>query len=118
MYHLVGYEKANGDVPIEMFLDSLPLKLREKTMRSLSVLEEFGTQLRGDSTRCLRDGIFELRSRFGSDITRIMYFFVAGKTIVLTHGFIKKSQKTPREAIRRALRYKKDGEERFGNVDL
>lgn len=43
MYHLVGYEKANGDVPIEMFLDSLPLKLREKTMRSLSVLEEFGT---------------------------------------------------------------------------
>lgn len=50
-------------------------------------------------SRHLDDGIFELRTVQGSDITRVLYFFVAGGEIVLTHGFVKKTQKTPAREI-------------------
>ena len=44
----------------------------------------------------------------GSDITRVLYFFVAGGEIVLTHGFVKKTQKTPAREIERAKRIRED----------
>ena len=37
-----------------------------------------------------------------------MYFFYDGKKAVLTHGFIKKTQKTPKKEIDRAIRYKEE----------
>ena len=111
MYEMVFYERANGEVPAQEFLDSLPIKLREKTLRSLALLQELGPQLRGEEAEYIRDGLFELRTQFGSDITRIIYFFFVGRKIVVTSGFIKKSQKTPRREIERALRCKRDWEE-------
>ena len=92
-------------------MDSLPIKLREKTLRSLALLQELGPQLRGEEAEYIRDGLFELRTQFGSDITRIFYFFFVGRKTVVTSGFIKKSQKTPRREIERALRCKRDWEE-------
>ena len=59
-------------------------------------------------SRHLDDGIFELRTVQGSDITRVLYFFVAGGEIVLTHGFVKKTQKTPAREIERAKRMRED----------
>ena len=111
MYEMVFYERANGEVPAQEFLDSLTIKLREKTLRSLALLQELGPQLRGEEAEYIRDGLFELRTQFGSDITRIFYFFFVGRKIVVTSGFIKKSQKTPRREIERALRCKRDWEE-------
>ena len=111
MYEMVFYERANGEIPVQEFLDSLPIKLREKTLRSLKLLQELGPQLHGEETEYIRDGLFELRTRFGSDITRIFYFFFVGRRIVVTSGFVKKSQKTPQREIERALRCKRDWEE-------
>lgn len=111
MYEVVFYERANGRAPAQEFLDSLPIRLREKTLRSLRLLQELGPQLRGEETEHIRDGLFELRTKFGSDITRVFYFFFVGQKIVVTGGFIKKSQKTPRREIERALRCKRDWEE-------
>ena len=59
-------------------------------------------------SRHLDDGIFELRTVQGSNITRVLYFFVAGGEIVLTHGFVKKTQKTPAREIERAKRMRED----------
>jgi phage-related protein len=56
----------------------------------------------------VKDGIFELRTIQGNNITRILYFFVVGKQIVLTNGFIKKTQKTPKKEIELALKYRDD----------
>lgn len=117
MYEVIAYRKADGEVPIETFLNGLPLKLREKTLRALQLLEEWGPRLGGEESAYLRDGIFELRTRFGSDITRVFYFFVIGKKIVLTNGFVKKSQKTPPREIERAIRYKKDWEGRHEGME-
>jgi phage-related protein len=47
------------------------------------------------------------------DITRIFYFFYVKNTIVLTNGFVKKTQKTPKMEIELALKYKADYEGRL-----
>jgi phage-related protein len=57
-------------------------------------------------------GIFELRVKFASDISRIFYFTYQRKTFVLLNGFTKKSEKTPQRELERALRYKEDYERR------
>ncbi len=44
----------------------------------------------------------------GSDISRVLYFFVVGRKIILTSGFVKKTQKTPPGEIDRAKRYRAD----------
>lgn len=62
--------------------------------------------LREPYSKPLEDGIFELRVKVGSDISRVLYFFFVGRRVVLTNGFIKKTQKTPSAEIERAKRYR------------
>jgi phage-related protein len=58
------------------------------------------------------EGIWECRVQFSSNIYRIFCFFGDGTSVVLTHGFIKKSQKTPRSEIEKAEAYRRDFLER------
>lgn len=74
----------------------------------LELLEEMGSQLGMPFSRHLDDGIFELRTVQGSNITRVLYFFVVGERVILTHGFVKKTQKTPLREIARAKRIRDD----------
>lgn len=67
----------------------------------VNLLGECGNRFRKPYSEHLEDGIFELRAKAGSDISRDLYFFVIGKQIVLTNGFIKNTQKTPRNAKKR-----------------
>ena len=73
-----------------------------------------GISLRMPLSESLGDGIFELRAKTGTNISRVMYFFVVGDRAVLTHGFIKKTQKTPPREIERANKIRDDYIERFG----
>ena len=54
----------------------------------------------------LGDGLWEVRSRLGDRIARVI-FYVEAKTMVLLHGFIKKTQKTPPHELNLAIRRKK-----------
>ena len=54
------------------------------------------------------DGLFEIRIQQGSDIYRIFCFFDQGQLIILTNGFQKKTQKTPKQEIDMALKLKDD----------
>lgn len=74
----------------------------------IELLAENGSALREPYSKHLVDGIFELRAKFGSDISRVFYFFVIGKRIVLTNGFIKKTQKTPKSEIELAKKYRNE----------
>ena len=56
------------------------------------------------------DGLFEIRVQQGSDIFRIFCFFSQGQLVVLANGFQKKSQKTPKQEIERALKIKEEYE--------
>lgn len=58
----------------------------------LEWLEEKDNQLREPYSKMLDDGIFEIRCTVGNNITRVMYFFYYEGKIILTNGFIKKTQ--------------------------
>ncbi len=90
--------------------------MRAKAFSEIELLEKHGPDLREPYVKTLRGkGLFELRIKFASDISRIFYFTYRQKTFVLLHGFTKKTQKTPQREIERALRYKEDYERRCDN---
>lgn len=56
------------------------------------------------------DGLYEIRIQSGSDIYRIFCFFDHGQLVVIVNGFQKKTQKTPKKEIEKALKIKADYE--------
>ena len=94
-YDVDFYHKENGDCPVDDFLESLDTKMRAKVLGAVALLEANGPQLREPYSKFIGDGIFEI-----------------GKRIVLTNGFIKKTQKTPPEEIALAKKYRADYLER------
>lgn len=108
------YEDQTGRVPVKEFLDGLDIKMRQKMLRSIQALQDMGISLRMPLSESLEDGIFELRAKSGTNISRVMYFFIIGNRAVLTHGFIKKTQKTPRRELQRAKDIRADYFRRFG----
>lgn len=113
-FEIILYTKENGNMPIDEFIDSLNVKMQAKVLTGIGLLKTNGNLLREPYTKHLKDGIFELRSKQGTDITRVLYFFVIGKRIILTNGFIKKTQKTPQSELELAEKYRKDYLERIG----
>lgn len=112
MFDVEYYEKEDGTFPAEEFILSLDVKMRAKMFRELELLETFGNELREPHSKPLGDGIYEIRAKVASDITRVLYFFVVNKTIILTNGFVKKTQKTPDSEIALAKKYRRDYLER------
>ena len=54
------------------------------------------------------DGLYEIRIKVGSDIYRVFCCFDEGKIVILFNGFQKKSQKTPKKEIDKALKLKQE----------
>ena len=111
------YELPDGTEPVRVFLDSLDTKIQAKMFREIDLLVANGPDLRLPHSRQVEDGIFELRAKQGTNISRVMYFFFVGQKAVLTNGFIKKSQKTPRKEIELAKKYRQDYLERNNGVE-
>lgn len=110
------YETEDGKQPIEDFLSSLEPKMRAKMVSMMELLEEKGTNLRKPYTKHLNDGIFELRCKLASNISRALFFFYIGGKIIITNGFIKKTQKTPPKEIVLAKERRADYLHRMGGV--
>ena len=105
---IIFYRNADGKCPVQEFLDSLPGKVAQKIVWVLRLLEDmdivpvsYFKKLSGT------EDIWECRIQFGSNAYRIFCFFL-NNSIVLTHGFVKKSQKTPAREIERAEVYRRD----------
>ncbi len=104
---IIFYRTADDQCPVEDFLGTISSKAAQKVAWVLRLLVQF-ERVPGQYF-CKMEGaddIWECRIKLGSDIYRIFAFWDANE-IILTHGFIKKSQKTPRREIERAQEYKK-----------
>lgn len=112
MIEIEFYDKEDGNCPVEDYLETLEPKLKAKTLRTIDLLETNGISLRAPYSKHIKDGIFELRTKQGSDITRVLYFFYFGNKAILTNGFTKKNQKLPKSELSLAAKYKSDYERR------
>lgn len=105
---IIFYALPDGREPVREFLDALDHKMRAKMLREIGLLAVNGTELREPDSKSLGGGLFELRARVGTDITRVIYFFFSGSQAILTNGFVKKTAQTPRAEIDKAKRYRAD----------
>ena len=86
-------------------------KVKDKIIWTFDLIEDLPivpeTYLKSikDST-----GLYEIRIQFGSDIFRIFCFFDHGQLVVLANGYQKKSQKTPKQEIAKAIKIKTEYE--------
>lgn len=115
-FQVLFYEKENGECPVEEFLSGLDIKMRAKMVGMLQILEEKGNLLREPYSKHLEDGIFEIRCELGNRMIRVMYFFFYEGKIILTNGYIKKTQKTPRLEINLAKQRRNDFIRRMGKL--
>jgi len=116
-YNVEFFENDSGQYPAEAYINSLDAKLSAKVYRTLVMLEDNGSELRESYSKHLDDGIFEVRVRVATNSARVLYFFHIGKRVILTHGFTKKTQKTPPSEIERAKKYRRDFLEREARKD-
>jgi phage-related protein len=100
---IVFYKTESGDSPIAEFLDSLNAKDARKVTWVLRLIEE---QVLVPSSYFKKlkntDEIWEARAQSSGNAYRILGFQHGDSFVVLTNGFAKKSQKTPRAEIRLA----------------
>ena len=106
---IIFYEKENGRCPVEEFLDDLEINIVKKITWTLKIIEEIDIVPKTyfkklEST----EEIWEVRIKFASNIYRIFSFWDKNNIIVLTHGLIKKTQKTPAKEIKQAEEYRRD----------
>lgn len=93
------------------FYDKQKPKVREKIIWTFRVIETI-QQVPEDYLKHMTgtDGLYEMRIQLGSEIFRIFCFFDEGKLVVLANGFQKKTQKTPKSEIEKALKIKREYE--------
>jgi len=100
MREILFYKTASGECPVEDFLNSLNGKQAQKVAWVMQVIEDL-EKVPSSYLKKLTNtnDIWEVRVQVGSDIFRFLGFFDKGKFIVLTNGFQKKTQKTPKSEI-------------------
>ncbi len=95
------------------FLHSLTEKEQLKVKYVLLLLETYD-RLPVKFIKYIRDGLYELRVTYSGNIFRLFFIFDEDKIVVLFNGFRKKTQKTPKREIEKALEIKKEYDEQKG----
>lgn len=93
-----------GKSEILDFVRSLPKKDRAKLYDVVNSISKYGILIAAKQKwiKKLDPDIYEIRSKLGTNIQRCFYFHKQGNKYVITHGFTKKTDKTPMREIRHA----------------
>jgi phage-related protein len=107
MYEVEFYSNRKGRCFTIEFLNGVNVKIRAKIVKWIEKLENEGPNLPRPYADIIRGKIRELRVNFGSNDYRFLYFFF-GKRIIVTHVFLKKTNRIPEGEIERAEQIMKD----------
>ena len=91
----------------ERFMSELDDKTQEKVQYGLLLLKT-QDRLSAKFVKHIKDGVFELRTKYNGNIYRVFFIFDGDKIVVLFNGFQKKTQKTPDNEIEKAIRIKNE----------
>ncbi len=117
-WKIIYYETIKGKTPVKNFIDSVSDRQKAKIFQWLEYLEEKGAQLPRPFADILEDGIHELRIKLAGDQNRVLYFFCYRDFIILTHHFIKKTDKVPKKEINKAKKYRADFLSRYNEQKI
>ena len=87
---------------------AMPAGIVADYLRLTEAMELYGADLRMPHSRAMGGGLFELRPKGPEGIGRVFYCTQVGKTIVVLHSFVKKTQETPDAEMRVARKRLKD----------
>jgi phage-related protein len=105
---VVFFRSATGNEPVREWLKSLPADERKQIGADI-LAAQYGWPLGLPLVDFLGDGLWEVRSRLATRIARTL-FFVNNETIILLHGFTKKTRATPARELDLAHKRKRDYE--------
>jgi len=109
MRKVLFYDTKSGQKPIEDFLDQLPAKTAQKVTWVLKLVEDLERVPSKYFKKMVNTAdLWEVRASSGSNIFRLIGFFDGPNLVILAHAFQKKTQKTPKRAIKVAEERKKD----------
>jgi phage-related protein len=108
MIKVIFFRTESGSEPVREWLRQLPKADKVALGEDIMVVQRLWP-VGKPKVDSLGKGLWEIRSKLGDRIARIIFCFVAGE-LVLLHGFIKKTQKTPHQEIDIALKRKKQYE--------
>ena len=100
---VVYFVTDSGRKPVEEFVNSLNIHSQRKFVSAVELLEALGKELTVPHAKNIGNRIFELRFEGIEGTTRVLYFFFDGEKAVLTNGFIKKTNKTPKHEKETAM---------------
>ena len=93
-WKIVVHQKALEEV------NDLPVEIRAKLTRLLEVIQSVGpVGLREPHAKSLGQKLWEIRLRGKDGIARVIYVALSDQTVGILHAFIKKTQKTPKQAL-------------------
>lgn len=101
----VFFKTESGNEPVREWLKSLSKTDRQRIGEDIATVE-YGFPIGMPVCRPMGDGLYEVRTNLGDRIARVL-FTVSGDRMFLLHGFIKKTQKTPKTELELALKRKK-----------
>ncbi len=116
-FAITYYSDPKGAEPVREFLTQLEKVnslLWKATLAAIQKIKQQSNQ-RMPLSKPLGNGLFEIRVRANMVISRVLYCFRPGREIILLHGFIKKTEKTPPEDIKIAMARLEDLNRRIKN---
>ena len=100
MYRKVSfYTTADGKCPVAEFIDSQPAKVAQKIAWVLKAVQEIEKVPKTYFKKLSDTDFYEVRIELSGNIYRLLGFFHNGNIVILTNGFQKKTQKTPKSEI-------------------
>lgn len=98
---VIFFKEESGSEPVRKWLKSFPKKVRQVIGEDIKTAQK-GWPLGMPLVRSLGKGLWEIRSNIPDGIARVLFKMINGE-MVLLHGFVKKTQKTPQQEIETAL---------------
>jgi phage-related protein len=92
------YENENGTKPVSDWLDTLDGEVCKQIGSDIGRVQWKGPQVGLPLVGSFRGGLFEVRTSFDGNIYRVLFCVHKGQ-LMLLHGFMKKTQKTPKDII-------------------
>ncbi|MDJ0676903.1 MAG: type II toxin-antitoxin system RelE/ParE family toxin [Calothrix sp. MO_167.B42] len=99
------YQNENGKEPVRDWLKDLDQEERRLIGTDIKTVE-FGWPIGMPTCRPMGDGLFEIRTNLPQNRTARVLFCIYQEEMILLHGFMKKSQKTPKKEMDLALERK------------